>query len=260
MRPQLNEIVNHKRKEINRLKVSGPPDVTQNGARPVRNLRAALSKAHRINLIAEIKFTSPSAGMIRKADDPIHIARTYEQAGAAAISLLTDRTYFGGDIRHLPRLKQHVSIPILRKDFILEEIQVEESRLLGADAVLLIARILSEERLTKLLSACAKYRLWALTEVHDMADLQKAVTSGAQIIGINNRNLDTFEVNLETTLKLAPHLPPGCIRVSESGIHTKKDVEILKTAGIHAVLVGTALMKSEWMGNKAKELASVYVT
>jgi indole-3-glycerol phosphate synthase len=257
MRPQLKEIIEHKREEVCRLRLSDIPEKTRDAARPVRNFRAALIKGHRINLIAEVKFASPSAGVIRKANDPIHIARTYEKAGAAAISLLTDKRYFKGDIKHLPRLKRHLSLPILRKDFILEEIQVEESRLLGADAVLLIARILSEGKLTKLLRACEKHGLWALTEVHDMPDLQKAIASGARIIGINNRNLDTFEVDLTTTSKLAPYVPPGCIRVSESGIQTTKDVEALKKAGIHAVLVGTALMKSEQIDRKVEKLTRV---
>ncbi|MFO7985823.1 MAG: indole-3-glycerol phosphate synthase TrpC [Desulfatiglandaceae bacterium] len=253
------QILGYKRKEVCNLKKSGLPDAAGNNGFPIRNFKAAVSEPNRINLIAEIKFASPSEGMIRKGDDFHQIARMYEQAGAAAISLVTDKTYFRGDIKNLLRLKRIVSLPVLRKDFIVEEIQVEESRLWRADAVLLIARIVSEGKLKQLLRACRNNGLSALTEVHDRTDLKKAIACGARIIGINNRNLNTFEVDLETTLTLAPGLPQGCIAVSESGIHTRGDVQMLKNAGIHAVLVGTALMKSAQIDRKVKELTGINV-
>ncbi|MFP4085288.1 MAG: indole-3-glycerol phosphate synthase TrpC [Desulfobacteraceae bacterium] len=259
MGPQLEQMLRYKRKEADNLKARGFPKPAPRNGIPVRNFKAAISKPYGINLIAEIKFASPSAGTIRKGDNVGHIARMYEQAGAAAISLVTDKRYFKGDIQNLPLLKRMVSLPILRKDFIMEEIQVKESRIWGADAILLIARIVSVEKLKRLLSACRRRGVAALTEVHDRADLEKAVASGAPIIGINNRNLDTFEVDLDTTLTLAPRLPQGVIRVSESGIHSRGDVKMLKKAGIHAVLVGTALMKSAQIAEKVKELTGINV-
>ena len=208
----------------------------------------------RIGLIAEIKFASPSAGVIREKMDPCAIGRIYEDAGAAAVSLLTDNRFFGGDLDELPRLKKAVSLPILRKDFIIDEIQVRESLLYGADAILLIARILSREQLKELLVLCKELGLAPLTEVHDPHDLEKAIDCGAEIIGINNRNLDTFEVDLQTTLDLAPRVPEKCIIVSESGIFDKEDIRWLRRSGIQAVLVGTSIMKSKDMARKIKEL------
>ena len=178
----------------------------------------------------------------------------YQEAGAAAISLLTDKRFFSGDLNDLPRLKGAVSLPILRKDFIIDEIQIRESFSKGADAVLLIARILSKEQLKKLLHTCQELGLAALTEVHDRHDLEKAIDCGAGIIGINNRNLDTLEVDLRTTLELAPLVPDKPVIISESGIKNGEDLQSLRRAGIHAVLVGTCLMKSEDIGNKAREL------
>ena len=224
------------------------------GLPPPRDFKAAISKPDNIRLIAEIKFASPSAGVIRDRMDPCAIGRAYEDAGAAAISLLTDNRFFGGSLEELPRLKRAVSLPILRKDFIIDAIQVRESLLHGADAILLIARILSRERLKDLLALSKELTLTPLTEVHDLYDLEKAVDCGAEIIGINNRNLDTFEVNLRTTLDLAPRVPENCIIVSESGISHPEDIRRLKKSGIRAVLVGTSIMKSMDMGRKIKEL------
>jgi indole-3-glycerol phosphate synthase len=173
----------------------------------------------------------------------------------AAISLLTDSRFFGGDLNDLPRLKEAVSLPILRKDFILDEIQVRESFLYGADAILLIARILSREALKKLIAVSKAFGLTPLTEIHSRDDLEKAVDGGAEMIGINNRNLDTFEVSLQTTFDLAPLIPKGCIKVSESGISGQEEIGLLRSAGIQAVLVGTSIMKSEGMMAKLRELA-----
>ena len=169
-------------------------------------------------------------------------------------SLLTDRKFFGGDLNELPLLKKAVALPILRKDFILHEIQVRESFYWGADAILLIARILSESRLRSLLDLSQQFGMAGLVEAHDRDDLEKARACGAEIIGINNRDLDTFEVNLKTTLDLIPHLPQGCVRVSESGFKNSDDIRLLKGTGVQAVLVGTSLMKSENILKKTKEL------
>jgi len=221
---------------------------------PIRDFKGVISRPGQINLIAEIKFASPSAGVIRKGKDPIRIGRIYEEAGAVAISLLTDKRFFGGDANHLPRLKRAVSLPILRKDFIIDEIQVEESFLCGADAVLLIARILSLQQLRELLAICRELGLAPLTEVHDLQDLEKAVDCGAEIIGINNRDLDTLKVDLTTTIELAPRVAEKYIIVSESGIENGRDIQLLKRSGVQAVLVGTSIMRSDDLARKTREL------
>jgi len=251
---RMKEILDHKQSEVENLKKRGLPRMAVDGLPSLRDFKAAISRPDKIRLIAEIKFASPSAGVIRDRMDPCAIGRAYEDAGAAAISLLTDNRFFGGSLEELPRLKRAVSLPILRKDFIIDAIQVRESLLHGADAILLIARILSRERLKDLLALSKELTLTPLTEVHDLYDLEKAVDCGAEIIGINNRNLDTFEVNLRTTLDLAPRVPENCIIVSESGISHPEDIRRLKKSGIRAVLVGTSIMKSMDMGRKIKEL------
>jgi indole-3-glycerol phosphate synthase len=254
MHSQLKKIVSEKKKEIwelkKRTKALSEPDL---GAQP-RDFKKAVNQSGKISLIAEIKFASPSAGVIRERVDPVVIGRLYEEAGARAISLITDRSFFGGDLLHLPLLKEALSLPILRKDFILDEVQLRESREFGADAVLLIARILDQEKLAVLLDRCRQLGMAALVEVHDRSDLEKALICGAEIIGINNRDLDTFEVNLKTTLDLASLVPQGVVRVGESGIRDKEDIRLLRKAVIQAVLVGTTLMKSENLLEKTKEL------
>ncbi|MBW1689605.1 MAG: indole-3-glycerol phosphate synthase TrpC [Deltaproteobacteria bacterium] len=253
MHSRLAQILAEKCKEVDRLKKGGVPRNRDNDVPPIRDFKGAISRSDRINLIAEIKFASPSAGIIREKSNPITIGQIYEDAGAAAISLLTDKTFFRGDSDHLPRLKESISLPILRKDFIIDEIQVRESFLLGADAVLLIVRLLSQQQLKELLGICHDHGMEALIEVHDRQDLNVAIRCGAEIIGINNRDLDTLEVNIETTLELAPLVPDGHIVVSESGVKNRGDLQLLKQAGIHAVLVGTVLMKSGDIGKKARE-------
>jgi len=255
MNSRLTEILAEKRKEVVRLKKRGVATNGCNDLPPIRNFKDAISRLDRINLIAEIKFASPSTGVIRERLDPLTIGQMYEEAGAAAISLLTDTTFFRGDLDHLLRLKGSISLPLLRKDFIIDEIQVRESFLYGADAILLIAHILSRQKLKGLLSMCQSLGMAALTEVHDRNDLEKAVDCKADIIGINNRDLDTFGVDLATTLGLAPLVPGGHIIVSESGINKRDDVRVLKEAGVQAVLVGTALMKSKDIKKKTKGLA-----
>jgi len=252
--PQLARILAEKRKEVLALKhdpgsLEGPVDILA-----VRDFKKAISKEGHINLIAEIKFASPSAGLIRKRSDVVLIGRKYEEAGAAAISLLTDQKFFGGKLQDLPRLKRAISLPVLRKDFIMEEIQVKESASWGADAVLLIVRILSHESLRNLLAACREMGIAALTEIHDRYDLDKAVNCGADIIGINNRDLDTFEVDLTTTMDLVEKIPKDHVIVSESGIIGMEDIFSLKGTGVSAVLVGSSLMQSDDPYEKAKEL------
>jgi indole-3-glycerol phosphate synthase len=254
MHSRLTEILAEKCKEVDRLKKGGVPSNRDNVMPPIRDFKGAISRSDRINLIAEIKFASPSAGIIHDKEDPITIAQMYEEVGAAAISLLTDKRFFRGDLSHLPRLKRAISLPILRKDFIVDESQVRESFQWEADAILLIAHILSRQKLKTFLGMCQGLGMVALAEVHDQGDLDKALDCGADIVGINNRDLDTFKVDLATTLRLAPLVPAGHIIVSESGINNGGDVRVLKEAGVQAILVGTTLMKSEDIGKKAGEL------
>ena len=255
MHPRLKEILTHKRSEVENLRRRGFPANGRKDFSSVRDFKKAISKPDRIGLIAEIKFASPSAGVIRERTDPCAIGRMYEESGVSAISLLTDSRFFGGDLNDLPRLKEAVSVPLLRKDFILDEIQVRESFLYGADAILLIARILSREALEKLIAVSKALELTPLTEIHDRDDLEKAVDCGAEMIGINNRDLESFEVSLQTTFDLAPLIPQGCIKVSESGILGKEEIGLLRSVGIQAALVGTSIMKSENRTAKLRELA-----
>jgi len=238
---------------VARLKKSMPTEIDGN-LPPIRDFKAAISAPGRINLIAEIKFASPSAGLIRSKADPVWIGRIYEDAGAAAISLLTDQRFFQGDLNHLPRLKKAVSLPILRKDFIIDELQLREASIYGADAILLIARILSPAQLAELISACREMGMVPLTEVHDKNDLEKAIDCGAEIIGINNRDLDSFIVDINTTFELAPLVPDGRVIISESGLSNKADIRSLKDTRVQAVLVGSALMKSDDPAEKTAEL------
>ena len=254
MHNRLKEILEHKRSEVEDLRKRGLPEKRDEDLPPPRDFKAAVATPGKIRLIAEIKFASPSAGVIHEKVDPCPIGRIYEDAGVAAISLLTDHRFFGGSLEELPRLKKAVSLPILRKDFIIDPIQVRESFLYGADAILLIARILSKAQLNELLTLSVASGLAPLTEVHDPHDLEKALDCGAEIIGINNRNLDTFEVDLQTTLDLVPRVPANRVMVSESGINHPEDIRRLRKTGIRAFLVGTALMKSKDMGGQIKGL------
>jgi indole-3-glycerol phosphate synthase len=253
MHQQLAEILTVKKKEVARLKKAMPAE-TGRDLPPIRDFKAAISAPRCINLIAEIKFASPSAGSIRPKADPIPIGKMYQDAGAAAISFLTDKRFFQGDISELPRLKKAVSLPILRKDFILDPLQVQEAFEYGADAILLIVRILSPTQLIELSTASRELGMACLTEVHDEADLEIAVNAGSDIIGINNRNLDTFTVDINTTHRLASLVPDDRVRVSESGILGGGDVRVLLNAGIQAVLVGSSLMQSENPAEKAAEI------
>ena len=255
MQHRLREILAEKQNEVVKLKKMMPFE-SVNHLPALRDFKAAISEPQRISLVAEIKYASPSAGFIREKSDPITIARIYEKAGAGAISLLTDKRFFQGDLNQLPHLKRAISLPILRKDFIIDEVQVREAFLYGADAILLIARILSQQQLTELASMCRELGLASLTEVHNRDDLEKAVACGAEIIGINNRDLDSFKVDLNTTFELAPRVPDNCIVVSESGIENEGDILSLKGSGVHAVLVGSALMRSNDLARKTAELVN----
>ena len=254
MNSRLGEILTEKREEVHRLRKSGLPWNRVRDPSPARDFLGAISVPDRVNLIAEIKFASPSAGIIRKEENPLIIGQTYEEAGAAAISLLTDKRFFNGSLEVLPQLKKAVSLPVLRKDFILDEIQVRESSMYGADAILLIVRLLSQRQLRSLMNLCKDLGMATLVEVHDRKDLEKALESDAKIIGINNRNLETFEVDIRTSMTLAPLVPNRHITVSESGISNGKDIQSLMRSGINAVLVGSSIMKNDDVFGKAREL------
>jgi indole-3-glycerol phosphate synthase len=227
---------------------------------PIRDFKAAVSAPGRINLIAEIKFASPSAGAIRPVTDPVPIGRIYEGAGAAAISLLTDKRFFRGDLNNLPHLKKAVSLPILRKDFIIDEVQVRQGFAYGADAILLIARILSKPQLAELIAVCRELGLAPLTEVHDRRDLAKALDCGAEIIGINNRDLDSFTVDVSTTFELAPLVPDDRILISESGLANEADIRSLRHTWVRAVLIGSALMRSSDPAGKTSEIVKAGIS
>lgn len=254
MHAQLLKILAEKEREVDRLKKEGISTGSGTESLSRCDFKGAISIPGRISLIAEIKFASPSAGIISKNRDPIQIGRMYETAGAAAISLITDKRFFSGDIQMLPHLKRATSLPILRKDFIIDAIQIRESFLHGADAVLLIARILTPKRLSELLALSRELEMTCLTEVHDRVDLEKAIACGADIIGINNRDLDTFKVDISTTFDLAPLVPTGCVLIGESGISNARDVRLLKDRGLNAILVGTSLMKNRDLIKKTSEL------
>ncbi len=254
MHSRLIEILQEKKQEVARLKKNGIALPSQKDIPALRDFKAAISQPGRINLIAEIKFASPSAGTIREMTDSVKIGQAYERADAAAISLLTDKKFFNGHLENLPELKQAVTLPILRKDFIIDEIQIREALTWGADALLLIVRILSDSQLKELLHICHEKRLSALVEVHGREDLEKALASKAEIIGINNRDLDTFEINLQTTRNLTARIPEGYIIVGESGLHTPKDIENLKGTKINAVLIGSSLMSSDDIESKTREM------
>jgi indole-3-glycerol phosphate synthase len=250
----LTRVIEEKKAEVFKLKDHERGLFGDEPPYPIRDFEAAISKHSGIDLIAEIKLRSPSSGPIREDVDVMDIARIYERCGASSISLITDKIHFGGDIAHLPELKEGVGLPLLRKDFIIDERQVMESFHWGADAILLIAKILPDEQLDDLLAVSRDLGMTALVEIHDEEDLDKALHCGATVIGINNRNLDSLEVDLKTTKRLAPKVPQHCITISESGIGGGKDILALQNGGIQGVLVGTAIMKSRNISGKVKEL------
>jgi indole-3-glycerol phosphate synthase len=207
-------------------------------------------------ILAEIKRASPSKGVFTNAFDPACIAGAYASGGAAAMSVLTDREFFQGGLSDLEAARAAVPVPILRKDFTIDEFHVIEAAAHGADAILLIAAVLDESQMRRFREMAAGLGMAALVEVHDQDELKVALASGAEIIGVNNRNLHTFEVRLETSLRLAERIPASVIKVSESGIHSSKDVRKLAAAGYNAFLVGEHLMKSADAAAAIAELRS----
>ena len=203
---------------------------------------AELGKAGRANVIAECKRRSPSRGVLAADYDPVAIARHYESGGAAAISVLTEPTFFDGSLEHLSAVRAAVNIPLLRKDFIVDEYQLFEARAAGADAILLIVAALKQDALRRLQERAWEMGLAALVEVHDEDELERAIDSGARLIGVNNRNLRTLTVDVEASYRLAPRIPANVVGVSESGLQTRTDLERLSAAGYRAFLIGERFM------------------
>jgi indole-3-glycerol phosphate synthase len=250
----LARIVEHKRTELRNIgQHRAALERTAADRIDVRNFREALTKSEPA-IIAEIKKASPSKGVLAENFDPAAIARRYASGGAAALSVLTDREFFKGSLEDLRAARCAAPLPVLRKDFTLDEIHVIEAAAHGADAILLIAALLAESDLRRFRELAAQYRMSALVEVHDEPELDRALASGAEIIGVNNRNLHTFEVRLETSLGLAEKIPSTVIKVSESGIHSSADVKRL--AGFNAFLVGEHLMKAPDPAQALRELRS----
>lgn len=254
----LDKILADKRIEVEARKAQSPLEQVNTAAAKTPAARcftpAIGSLKSEIKLIAEVKKASPSKGIIRPDFDPAAIARAYEEAGASAISVLTDEKYFQGSLEDLKAVRRAVSLPILQKDFFVDPYQVCEARAAGADAILLIVAALPAPELREMFVLADQLGMNALVEVHTSEELQVALDMGARIIGINNRDLQTFETKLETTLELAPKVPADRVLVSESGIFTRADVEKLMSVGVDAVLVGEALMREADPGAKAREL------
>ncbi len=253
----LDEIVVAKRKEIAaaRQRVSEDTLRGQIEAAPKpRDFSAALVTGDAVRLIAEVKKGSPSAGLIREDFDPLAIAQVYESHGAACISVLTDTPYFQGRLDDLRDVRQAVEIPVLRKDFILDSYQLLEARSAGADAVLLIAECLDDSDLRKLLSESVELGMTPLVELYERENLPRVFDAGATLIGVNNRNLHTFEVDLDHVLRLREQIPDRYVLVAESGIRTRDDVERLTAAGVDAMLVGESLLRQADIGTAVDKL------
>ncbi|MEW6624497.1 MAG: indole-3-glycerol phosphate synthase TrpC [Bacillota bacterium] len=251
----LDEIVEHKKIEVSNSKSKIPVEFFK-GSLPQKgqvSFKAAL-KGSGVSLIAEVKKASPSKGVFREDFDPVKLAAAYQEAGAAAISVLTDSNFFQGSLQDLRKVKDTVKLPVLRKDFIIDPYQIYEAVYYGADAVLLIAAILEEQQLQDFIEITRALNISALVEVHSQEELSMVLGCGAEIIGINNRDLRTFKTDIVTTLNLAGLIPKDCILVSESGISTGEDVTKLAQAGVDAILVGEALVISSDIGAKVNEL------
>ncbi len=253
----LDEIVAYKKEELidtkRRLSFA---DIKARAADsgPTRGFGTALSAGTDIRLIAEVKKASPSKGVIRQDFDPVAIAGMYERSGAACLSVLTEKKYFQGSLDYLGAIRKAVGLPLLRKDFIVDEYQIFEARAAGADAILLIAACLERSRMEDYLGIAAGLGLDVLIESHTAAELDRSLRAGARLVGINNRDLTTFTVSLETTFSMLRDIPDDRTVVSESGIATRDDVKRLQQAGVDAILVGESLIREQDIGRKVKEL------
>ncbi|MEK6714779.1 MAG: indole-3-glycerol phosphate synthase TrpC [Candidatus Omnitrophota bacterium] len=253
----LDKIILEKKKAVARTKRNKALDILikQSESLPkARLFKKALNKKGQLSLIAEIKKASPSSGVIRRDFNPVKIAKIYEKSGADCLSVLTEEKFFKGKLNYIKKIKKEVGLPILRKDFIIEAYQIYESRAYGADAILLISTILPLEKLKKFINLSKKLKLDCLVECDCLASLRKALKAGAEIIGINNRDLHNFKVDINRTKRLIKYIPKNKVIVSESGIKGKKDIEFLKNLGVNAVLIGETFIRSKNIEAKIKEL------
>src|SRR4030066_2420905 len=255
----LAKIVERKREGLSRVKARLPLREFTSRLRdlePPRDFFKAISdrRNHRVNLIAEIKKKSPVKGVLIEDLKVDVLAKQYEEAGASAISVITEEDFFSGNPEFIGTAKKAAKIPVLRKDFLFDEYHVYEARYLGADALLLIAAILDPSPLSEFISLSSELGMPALVEVHDERELEKALKADAQIIGINNRDLTTVKVDVETTFRVIREIPRGKVVVSESGINSREDVEKLRDIGVHAILVGEAIVTAKDAGEKIREL------
>ena len=260
-RPEiLNKILAHKEKEVAEKQQRVPLSQMQEWAkegdakRPFEMMLRGAVSAKKAGVIAEIKRASPSQGILREDFDPMAIARSYQFGGATCMSVLTDNEFFKGGGPVLELARKACSLPALRKDFIIDEYQVYESRVLGADCMLLIVAALDDEKLHSLYALSKEQNLDVLVEVHDEKEMQRALTLSPTLLGINNRDLHTFDVDLNTTLNLLEQIPEDCLVVTESGIHTEDDVKLMQENGVNSFLVGEAFMRAPEPGEKLKEL------
>jgi indole-3-glycerol phosphate synthase len=246
----LDAILAHKRREIEEAKGRRSARELENQAASLASPRSLLQNitnsqgpAHRV--IAEIKRASPSKGILREDLDPVDVAARYERAGAVGISVLTDKKFFKGSLDDLARVRRHVELPLLRKDFLIDPYQVHEARAHGADAVLLIIRVLEDAQFSDLLRWTRSTGMEALVEVHGERDLDRALTEGVRLVGINNRDLRNFTVDLSVTERLLPRIPPDVVVVSASGVQTREQLRSLESKGVKAFLIGETLMTAE---------------
>jgi len=258
----LETIVKHKQQEVAAARRKTPEAALMQRIRqdrPIRSLVRSLSRPRRVNIIAEIKRASPSKGILCDSLDAAETARIYEKSGAAALSVLTDSRYFMGSPDDLRQVKEVTTIPVLRKDFIISEYQVLESAAMGADAILLIVRILTLAQLTRYLDLARELNLEALVEVHSPEDVEKTLNTDARLIGINNRDLSTFETHIEKALDMGKTLGPHQIPVVASGIHNQEDIAKNCRAGMHNFLIGESLVRAGHPGNRLKSYLEVQV-
>ncbi len=250
----LRKIIDNKRIEIElRKKMNPESSFSEMMTKSTRNFHNALS-GNGLTIIAEMKKRSPSSGVLSNNFNPARLAQNYERGGAGAISVLTDEKFFGGQNQFISDVKNATSLPVLRKDFIIDPYQISESKFLGADAILLIARILDQKILAALVRSAEKYRIDCLVEVHSREEINTVLKSGAVIIGVNNRDLDTLMIDLSKSLRLKKYIPAGITTVSESGIKNRADIELMIDAGFDAVLMGTVLMGADNVVGCLKEL------
>jgi indole-3-glycerol phosphate synthase len=252
----LDTIVAQKQEEVVSLKmeVIGSPDIQVD---PPRGFQRALTDFPGLSVIAEAKKASPSKGVICADFDPVAIALSYEQGGAQAISVLTDEKFFQGSLSYIPLVRQAVKLPVIRKDFIIHELQIEQAGRFGADAILLIAAILDQLQIRDYLTMAAELGMDTLVEVHNAPELEKSLAAGSRFIGINNRDLRDFTVDLQTTFRLQKEIPAGIPVVSESGIRNHDDMKKLADHGVTAALIGETLMRADDRSAALKELLGI---